>query len=175
MDASPTLSTEEETTDEEKIEDCGNEICCIHKVCDPLRERALCRQWFFARWILKCPFLPGELPERLRTWLRGYEYRYSAAFRDARVYELLLKLDSGFHVGLRWDVLIQDEDVVDCQGELTGHWALACCCDAHQINARFWVARMTEPENGKFFFGDRHLPHQLLAEVDAAGGFSRKV
>jgi len=165
MDTSGIRSTGSETA-----ADCGNEICCCnHSACMPLRRHLLCRQWFFARWIPKRTFLPGDLPDRLRTWLRGYQYRYSATLRTARVYELLLKVDTPISYGLPWDLLLQDEDVVDYPGELSGVWALACCCDAHQINARFWAARMTESENGKFFFGDKHLPYQLPAGVEVVG------
>lgn len=155
------------STGSETPDDCRNEICCGHTGCRSLKKYALCRQWFFARWIPKRPFLPGDLPDRLSIWLRGYQYRYCATFRTPGAYELLLRLDSGAYYGLAWDLLLQDEEVVDRPGDLSGAWALACCSDAHHINAPFWAVCMTHPQEGSFIFGDKQLPNHLLAEVEA--------
>lgn len=118
--------------------------------------------------------MPSDVAEGLRSYLENHKYRYCATMRDTGVYEVLLRLDSGEFLGRPGYLLPFTEESVNRLGDINGSWRLTCCCDTHQLNARLWVACMTDME-GRFIFGDKELPHQLLAEVRAAGGLDRQI
>lgn len=118
--------------------------------------------------------MPSDVAEGLRSYLKDHKYRYCATMRDTGVFEVLLRLDAGEFLGRPGYLLPFTEDSVNRPGDINGSWRLTCCCDAHQLNARLWVACMTDTD-GKFVFGDKELAHQLVGEVRAAGGLDREI
>lgn len=160
---------------EDEVTHCANDACCSHGTCAPLKialqGRDLCRQWFFLRWQPSTFLIPSDVTRELRTWLRGYEYRYCASLSRVGVCEIVVKIDHGvfegplseFCRGFRLEVSLTRPGV----------WCLACCMDAYSGDVPFWVSCMTDRQEGRFFFGDKELIVHFVDDVKAVTSATR--
>ncbi len=158
-------------TESEKVllKICFDATSCEHRACEPLKQHGLCNHWFFMRWPASTTTQPSKMLRVLREQLGEREFRYCAALTEQGVFEVLVRFNYGVFPGQATPYLVPKSgtwkfDVSQCEA-----WPLDCCRDAFDADARLWVRRLTDGD-GRFIFGDKALPHDLLSEVRAAGG-----
>lgn len=144
---------------------CLGTSCCKHPACEPVKREALCRQWYCLRWVSSVGALPSKMLRVLRERLANCEFRYCAALTDAGVYEVLLLLDRRGCPGL----LVPDYSSAWFDAGKCKAWAFECCWDALVIDTELWIRRLAD-DSGRFVFGDKSLPHDLVKQAKALGG-----
>lgn len=147
---------------EPRVIECIGSTCCTHPLCEPLKERALCRYWFFLRWQPAAGMVPSEVVRLLHERLAGRKFRFCIGLRDTGVYEVLLRLDSGDFLG-RPEELFR----LDGQGDISKAWQLPCCWMAHDMDVQVWVRCLRETDD-RMIFADKPLPHVLFDEARSA-------
>ncbi|OAQ57372.1 hypothetical protein VFPBJ_11755 [Purpureocillium lilacinum] len=146
---------------------CLGTSCCTHPVCASLKERALCRQWYFLRWVSIGPLMPSEMLKELRERLEGRKFRFCATSTVTGVFNILLKVEPGDFTG--WSRYLVPTPLASVFQ--AGHcrvWQLKCCWDAFECDVQIWFAALTETDD-RTVFGDRRLSCDLLDETRLAG------
>lgn len=112
--------------------------------------------------------MPSKVLRVLRAQLGESEYRYCGAMTQQGVFEVALYFRRGQYMATRRNLVPKSSawwfDLSECKA-----WSLDCCWDALAVDTQLWARRLTETE-GRFIFGDKRLPHDLLNEAKAVGG-----
>lgn len=149
---------------------CSTSTCCEHAACEPLKERALCRQWFCLRWESSSGAMPCKLLRVLQEQLGNSKFRYCAAFTDQEgIYDILLRFDRDGIPELILPRLVPQRSSVWFESSSCRAWSFDCCWDALLVDTQLWVRRLTDSKRS-FIFGDKRLPHDLVNEARALGG-----
>ena len=159
-----TTSTETES----RIPSCS---CCGHSDCVPLKERRLCRQWFFLRWDA-LPFSTSlDMLRELQSVLGSRHFHIQPVKWEAGVYEALVQVepseDSPFVLPSSLLPLVQSA-FFDAARSRT--WNLSCCWTGIKENLPVWLSCFRSSDDG-VTLGETNLGKVLLGEIrDAATG-----
>lgn len=146
--------------------ECLGHPCCAHQACVPLKERALCHTWYFARWQMTELLMPWEMTHELRKRFGKREFRYCGALSEAHTYEVLIRLDADGS-SERPHGFLPESIGLKRPCHATGAWCLPCCWDMRYREAALWAA-LTREMPARFTFGDNRLPDNLLSDVKTA-------
>lgn len=142
--------------------------CCDHAACVPLREQALCQRWYFLNWVPSTTVMPSEILDQLRQRLKNRCFRHCGVLMPSGVYQILVRMDACIFT-LRTRDLVPDPLAPLFHVHESRAWHLRCCRDALEDDAEVWLKSLRETE-GRIFFGDKRLPHDLQDDVSAASG-----
>ncbi|KAK4067503.1 hypothetical protein Purlil1_13849 [Purpureocillium lilacinum] len=156
------------TPEPEITQECVAGCCCGHAACAPLKGRALCRQWFFLRWVSSEPVMPSHMLHELGIRLGCRKFGFCAAKSGTGVFEVLLKVALDDDMPLWAAALVPRTLESSAWKNESKAWHLQCCWDAMQWDVSDWTNALRERE-GKLIFGDMSLRHQLELDVRAAG------
>ncbi len=143
---------------------CFGTSCCKHPACEPLKQAALCREWYCLRWVSSVGALPSKMLCVLRERLANRAFRYCAALTDEGVYEVLLRLDESGFTGL----LVPGYNTAWFDASKCKAWPFECCWDALVIDTELWVRKLAD-DTGRFVFGDKTLPYDLAKQAKSLG------
>lgn len=144
---------------------CLGNGCCNHAGCICLKARALCRKWYFLRWVPSSFATSWDMLEELRMHLGEQKFRSQPATWRSGVCEALVKFElcGGVH-GMTPFLLPQAQS---SSFERAGSTVdqLRCCWDCIKEKIPSWLACLPADQEDSAVMGDTHLGGLLLEEI----------
>lgn len=118
--------------------------------------------------------MPSDVRVTLEKKLDGYDFAYTVAYTVANTWagqgtELYILVHVKSPGGLQSPSPLGDALDGTLVDDSQQTWSLRCCHSVHGMDAPFWAAQFTNPQEDTLVFGDKGLPRQLIAAVKAAG------